>query len=68
MREVAKRLHNESRSTAELEEMGEAAGIRNHSIGETPEGGRSGGGYVVGNAWAGLGMDEREKTLYQTVS
>jgi len=48
--------------------MREDFGIRGHSPGETPEGGRSGGGYVVGNAWTGLVRDERGQSFYQTVS
>lgn len=48
--------------------VGEVSGVRNHSTGETPEGRRSEGGYVVGNAWAGLVMGERGQFSYRRVS
>lgn len=46
----------------------EATGARSHSTEETTEVGRSGGGYVVGNAWEGLEIDERGQDFYQTIS
>ena len=68
-RETVNLLHNESMSIVQVEgRAGEDSGIRSHSIGETPEGGRSGGGYVVGNAWAGLVTDESGESFYRTIS
>lgn len=44
-------VHSESRSMVDVEGgLGEVAGIRVHSTLGSWEGGRSGGGYVVGNA------------------
>jgi len=68
IRDTENWLHNKSMSIVQEGDAGEDSGIRNHSTGETPEGGRSGGGYVVGNAWAGPVMDEREQSFYQTIS
>lgn len=51
IRRLENRRHSESRSTIEVEgELEEVAGKRRHSTDPSPGGGRSGGGYVVGNA------------------
>ena len=68
-REAANWSHNASRSMAEVGGgVGEVSGVRSHPTGETPERGRREGGYVVGNAWAGLVVVERGHFFYQTVS
>lgn len=52
--------HNESISRVDFEgELGKAPRVRIHSTGGSPVDGRSGGGYVVGNAWGGEETKER---------
>ena len=59
------RKHSESRSIADVEaDPGEAVGARNHSTGWSPDWGRRGGGYVVGNAWEGAQVDESIQDSY----
>lgn len=59
MRDFSNRKHNELISMVEIEEEAGATGKRNHSTGGNLDGGRCGGGYVVGKAWEGAKPPER---------
>ena len=47
---------------------GEALGVRNHSTRGIVEDGRSGGGYVVGNEWGGVGKVESGQYFCHVIS
>lgn len=52
--------HNESISRVGVEgELSVVLGVRRHSTEGISTDGRSEGGYVVGNAWGGVGTEER---------
>ena len=62
-------MHRESISIVEVEgEPDEVEGGRGHSIEEISHEGRSGGGYVVGNAYGGVETTDRGHVFYSAVN